>query len=63
MFRELRRKSLQLERGALEKFRSERRGSLSDKAEKSAVGPLPPRPPQGGHHHDKSERRGSLVSR
>ncbi|KAG7155201.1 putative microtubule cross-linking factor 1-like [Homarus americanus] len=64
MFRELRRKSLQLERGALEKFRSERRGSLSDKTEKQ---PSVNSHHQAGHHHhhhhDKPERRGSLVVR
>ncbi|MPC36673.1 hypothetical protein E2C01_030140 [Portunus trituberculatus] len=72
MFRELRRKSLQLERGALDKFRSERRGSLTDKTEK----PTPPTNYHHAHnhhhhhlhhphhpHHDKSERRGSLVAR
>ncbi|KAG0716525.1 hypothetical protein GWK47_009478 [Chionoecetes opilio] len=80
MFRELRRKSLQLERGAMEKFRSERRGSLTETEKVSKTEKPSPSTHHHHHHHhahnhnhhhlhpphqhhDKSERRGSLVSR
>nr|XP_053640762.1 myotubularin-related protein DDB_G0290005-like isoform X4 [Cherax quadricarinatus] len=69
MFRELRRKSLQLERGALDKFRSERRGSLSEKTDKTTTAAGSSHhhhhhhAPSAHHHHEKSERRGSIVVR
>ena len=61
MFRELRRKSLQLDIGGLDKLKSERRGSLSDKAVHQVNHLL--QDPSSSKHHEKDHRRGSLVTR
>ena len=74
MFREFRRKSLQLEFGALDKFRSDRRGSLSDRNLGVSGGGLnlgdqPHTHSTSGYnlshniHPEKEHRRGSLVAR